>query len=428
MSEPAAASGGLTSYLKGLSPKARQYLVLGGLGAGFIGLVFGSIAIWDNQPAPMPQSTRLDKASRNIVTPGAQVDPRDVWMAQSSQQMKEMDNVIQGLKQKMGEVEQKQSVPQPSSRQASVLPPLPPLPPMLPGPSSSGTPQAPPQGLTTSPSGTPVTPLPPLPPPVIPREPGIASFEVSDAIPVAPQGPADAKLSKTYIPSGSFMRVALMGGLDAPTGGQAQNNPWPILLRVQDNAFLPNRYRARVKECFMLGSGYGDISSERAYLRLESLSCVLNNGEVVDATIKGYVVGEDGKAGLRGRLVSKQGQVLANALMTGIIAGIGQGFQQSATSYSTSALGSVGTIESGKQIQAGIGTGVGKALDRLSQYYITLAEKMFPIIEVDAGRVVDVVLTKGVSLGMAASADEDTYTELWKRGRQIMKKSLNPSE
>jgi conjugal transfer pilus assembly protein TraB len=422
---PVAASGGLTSYLKGLSPKARQYLVLGGLGAGFIGLVFGSIALWDNQPAPMPQSTRLDKASRNIVTPGAQVDPRDVWMAQSSQQMKEMDNVIQGLKQKMGEVEQKQSGPQPSTRQASVLPPLPP---MLPGPGPSSTLQVSAQGPTPSPSGTPVTPLPPLPPPVIPREPGIASFEVSDAIPAAPQAPADAKQGKTYIPSGSFMRVALMGGLDAPTGGQAQNNPWPILLRVQDNAFLPNRYRAKVKECFMLGSGYGDISSERAYLRLESLSCVLNNGEVVDATIKGYVVGEDGKAGLRGRLVSKQGQVLANALMTGIIAGIGQGFQQSATSYSTSALGSVGTIESGKQIQAGIGTGVGKALDRLSQYYITLAEKMFPIIEVDAGRVVDVVLTKGVSLGMAASADEDTYTELWKRGRQIMKKSLNPSE
>ena len=425
MSEPAAASGGLTSYLKGLSPKARQYLVLGGLGAGFIGLVFGSIAIWDNQPAPMPQSTKLDKASRNIVAPGAQVDPRDVWMAQSSQQMKEMDNVIQGLKQKMSEVEQKQLVPQPSSRQASVLPPLPP---MLPGPGPSSTTVAPAQGPTKLASGTPVTPLPPLPPPVIPREPGIASFEVSD-LKVAPaQGPDETKQSKIYIPSGSFMRVALMGGLDAPTGGQAQNNPWPILLRVQDNAFLPNRYRAKVKECFMLGSGYGDISSERAYLRLESLSCVLNNGEVVDATIKGYVVGEDGKAGLRGRLVSKQGQVLANALMTGIIAGIGQGFQQSATSYSTSALGTVGTVDPGKQIQAGIGTGVGKALDRLSQYYITLAEKMFPIIEVDAGRVVDVVLTKGVSLGMAASTEEDTYTELWKRGRQIMKKSLNPSE
>ena len=184
----------------------------------------------------------------------------------------------------------------------------------------------------------------------------------------------------------------------------------------------------------MLGSGYGDISSERAFLRLESLSCVLKNGEVVDTAVKGYVVGEDGKAGMRGRLVSKQGQVLANALMTGVIAGIGQGFQQSATTFSTSALGSVGTVEPAKQFQAGIGTGVGKALDRLSQYYITLAEKMFPVIEIDAARVVDVVLTKGVTLGLGPSAqgaqpaEEGDYSEIWKRGRQIMGKSLNPME
>jgi len=423
MTDPSAATSGITSYLKGLSPKAKQYLVLGGLGMGFIGLVFGSIALWDKQPSAAPQSSKLDK-SRNIVTPGAQVDPRDVWMSQSSQQMKEMDNVIQGLKQKLAEVEQKQSTPQAPSKQASVLPPLPP---MHPGPGPAAPPGSLPQGPAPS-MGSMSSPLPPLPPPVVPKEPGIASFEVNDTITATPQSTEEGKQNKTYIPSGSFMRVALLGGLDAPTGGQAQNNPWPILLRVQDNAFLPNRYRAKVKECFILGSGYGDISSERAYLRLESLSCVLNNGEVVDATIKGYVVGEDGKAGLRGRLVSKQGQVLANALMTGIISGIGQGFQQSATSYSTSALGTVGTVDPGKQIQAGIGAGVGKALDRLSQYYITLAEKMFPIIEVDAGRVVDVVLTKGVSLGMAGGAEEDTYSEIWKRGRQIMKKSLNPME
>jgi conjugal transfer pilus assembly protein TraB len=427
MTDSTAASGGITSYLKGMSPKAKQYLLLGGLGMGFLGLVFGSIALWDKQPSAIPQTTKLDKA-KNIVTPGAQVDPRDVWMSQSSQQMKEMDNVIQGLRLKIAEVEQKQAVPQASSRPTSVLPPLPPMPPAQ---AQAGGPGALPTGPAPS-AGRPTPavppPLPPLPTPVVPKEPGIAAFDVSDAIAATPQGVGDGKQGKTYIPSGSFMRVALMGGLDAPTGGQAQNNPWPILLRVQDNAFLPNKYRAKVKECFILGSGYGDISSERAYLRLESLSCVMTNGEVVDATIKGYVVGEDGKAGLRGRLVSKQGQVLANALMTGIISGIGQGFQQSATSYSTSALGTVGTVESGKQIQAGIGSGVGKALDRLSQYYITLAEKMFPIIEVDAGRVVDVVLTKGVALGIAGGAEDDTYSEIWKRGRQIMKKSLNPME
>jgi conjugal transfer pilus assembly protein TraB len=35
-------------------------------------------------------------------------------------------------------------------------------------------------------------------------------------------------------------------------------------------------------------------------------------------------------------------------------------------------------------------------MNRLANYYISLAEKVFPVIEIDAGRMVDVVLTKGV--------------------------------
>lgn len=407
----------LADRFKNLSPKAKQYLVLGTLGTVFLGLVFGGVALWNNQPSMVPQSGKEEHTTKNIATPGSQVDPRDVWMAQSSQQMKEMDAVIQGLKQKLAEVEQKQAAPQAPAKQESVLPPLPPVPPPLPSAQTQPAAQEPAQAKQE----------PPQPPPL--KEPGIAVFEVSDAASGQQKNEQEAeKQGKTYIPSGSFMRAVLLGGLDAPTGGQAQNNPWPVLLRVQDNAFLPNRFRVKVKECFLLGSGYGDISSERAYLRLESLSCVLNNGEVVDTNAKGYVVGEDGKAGMRGRLVSKQGQVLANALLAGVASGIGQAFQQSATTYSTSALGTVGTVETGKQFQAGLGAGVGKALDRLSQYYINLAEKMFPIIEVDAGRVVDVVLTKGVTLGLGPSVDEGDYSEIWKRGRQIMKKSLNPME
>lgn len=405
--------------IKNISPRAKQYLVLAVLGTVFLGLVVGSVAVWNSQPSVLPASGRQDLPTKNIATPGSQVDPRDVWMAQSSQQMKEMDAVIQELKRKLDEVERKQDAQPPAAPQTGVLPPLPPVPPP---PPAAAVPQPP---APPSPGGGQGAPVPPEPAPR-PKEPGIAVFEVSDA--AAAQGAQEEQRGKTYIPSGSFMRAVLLGGLDAPTGGQAQNNPWPVLLRVQDNAWLPNRFRAKVKECFLLGSGYGDISSERAYLRLESLSCVLNNGEVVDTNAKGYVVGEDGKAGMRGRLVSKQGQVLANALLAGVASGIGQAFQQSATTYSTSALGTVGTVEEGKQFQAGIGAGVGKALDRLAQYYINLAEKMFPIIEVDAGRVVDVVLTRGMTLGLGPSGEEGDYTEIWKRGRQIMKKSLDPME
>jgi conjugal transfer pilus assembly protein TraB len=409
-----------------LSPKHRQFLILGIGVSAFTLLVFGGAALWEQPAGPGPGAPTARPQPLPINAPGAQADPRDIWMSQSSEQMRQMEAMIQGLRQQVDTLDRKPAA-------ADVV--SPPAPPPA-APSAELSPPPPPVSEIR------VPPLPPLPPPpvnagvgsqpaavpAIPRPPGIASFEVSDAKPGAPltgKG-ADKKDARSYVPSGSFFRAALLGGLDAPTGGQAQSNPHPVLMRVQDNAFLPNRYRFRIRECFALGASYGDISAERAYIRLESLSCVRHDGRAIDAPVKGYVVGEDGKAGMRGRLVSKQGQVLANALLAGIGAGIGQAFQQSATTVSTSPLGSVGTVEPGKQLQAGLGTGVGKALDRLSQYYITLAEKMFPIIEIDAGRTVEVVFTKGFSLDGESGGDGDSYTDIWRRGREVQKKPLEP--
>ena len=403
-----------------LSPKHRQYLILGlGIGA-FLLLVFGGVAIWD-KPVQLPQGNNQSRPQpMPIATPGAQADPRDIWMSKSAEQMRQMEDMIQGLRQQVDTLDKKPTTVAPL---ALTLPPPP-----APMPAQTPMSPLPPPPMPTSLGGAKEDRTTEPPPP--PRPPGIASFEVSDARVVPPEtaGKGEAKRdARSYVPSGSFFRAALLGGLDAPTGGQAQSNPHPILMRVQDNAFLPNRYRFKIKECLALGASHGDISSERAYIRLESLSCVRHDGKAIDVPVKGYVVGEDGKAGMRGRLVSKQGQVLANALVAGIGAGIGQAFQQSATTISTNPLGSVGTIDPGKQFQAGIGTGVGKALDRLSQYYITLAEKMFPIIEVDAGRTVDVVFTKGFSLETeSAGGDPDTYTDIWRRGREIQKKPLEP--
>ncbi len=217
-----------------------------------------------------------------------------------------------------------------------------------------------------------------------------------------PTTPAGARnqerTTENYLPSGMFGRALVLSGLDAPTGGQAQSNPHPVLLQLLDLAVLPNRYRYDWKYCTVTGAGYGDISSERAYIRTESLSCVGKDGRVLDVPIKGYIAGEDGKAGMRGRLISKQGQALANALLAGVVSGIGDGLEKSSTIHSVSALGSTATVKPGDEYKAGIGAGVGRALDRLANYYIQLAEKMFPVIEVDAGRVVDVVLTKGATV------------------------------
>lgn len=208
-----------------------------------------------------------------------------------------------------------------------------------------------------------------------------------------------ARTLKNFLPVG-FTRAVLLGGLAAPTGGQAQNNPVPVLLRLADLSVLPNGYRAQVKDCLVIGEGYGDHSSERAYIRATLLSCVLHDGQVLEMPIKGSVFGEDGMNGVMGKLVTKQGAILGNALLSGIAAGIGQGVAQASQTTTTTALGTVSTTPSDTNsiLRQGLGTGVGRALDRLAQYYINLAERTFPVVEVLPGRIVDVVLQQGIAV------------------------------
>ncbi len=418
--------------LKNLSPKQKQYLMLGSFCTLFFGLIIGSVKLWGNKPmAEQIQHTEIK--TKDIATPGAQVDPKDVWMMQSAQEMKGMNDTLDAVQQKLKDMEKAKAASSVSSVAPGILPPLQPLP-KLPPLRPLPQPMSPRSNVQDNAANSASVPLQlQIKKEEPPKEPGIIAVEVSDA---APKANIETSTDKDiYIPSGTFMRVVLLGGLDASTGGQAQNNPWPVLMHVQSNAFLPNKFRAQVKQCRVLGSGFGDLSSERASIRLESFSCVLKDGSVIDSAIKGYVVGEDGKAGMQGRLVSKQGQVLANALLVGLVSGIGQGVSTMSTTSTMSAYGGINTVTPGQQIAAGVGTGVGTALGKLSQYYLTLADKIFPIIEVDAGRVVDIVLTKGIKMSVASPGqnqlsglfpDEDQYSAVWKKGSQLLHKSLDP--
>jgi conjugal transfer pilus assembly protein TraB len=200
----------------------------------------------------------------------------------------------------------------------------------------------------------------------------------------------------TFLPV-SFTRGTLLGGLDAPTGGQSQSNPHPVLIRLSDNSVLPNRFRGEYRECFVIAAGYGDISSERAYLRTENLSCVRADGAALEVKIQGSVYGEDGKVGMRGRLVTKQGQMLANALLAGVVSGIGQGLATSSPATaprrwarSPAPPAPTPTAPASAAVSARPRP-AGPVLHQAGREHL-------PVIEVDAGREIDVVITKGVRI------------------------------
>ena len=182
-----------------------------------------------------------------------------------------------------------------------------------------------------------------------------------------------------FIPAGSMLKGVLLAGLDAPTGNEARKDPFPVNVRIQTDAIMPNSWRADIKECFLLMSGYGDMSSERALLRGETLSCIKDDGAIIQAKLPSYAAGEDGKAGLRGRLVSKTGSILAKTLLAGFASGVSEAFDVNMTpTINTSSDGTVSyeQVYAPEAFQGAAISGVSNALDRLADYYMSMAEDL----------------------------------------------------
>lgn len=401
------------------SVKRKKLFMLTGVLGAIVVLALGvSMLMGKKTPGLFAPPGQKIKAT-HIASATDSLRPADIWRSMSEAQIRELETTNRGQSEQLRRLEEELAAIKqarvagagdpmiPRSNAAAgnpskAMPPLPPPPPLrAPGAAVGPEPYQPSAAAT------------PLPPAKLPGGAPESSAGIRTVSFAADPGGSTGALTAAkdrprtvdhYIPSGSFTQAILLGGIDAPTGGQAQQNPQPVVAKLMDRSILPNQFRYDSKECFVVGAGYGDISAERGYVRLESLSCVLKNGSVIDVAVKGYIADETGKAGIRGRVVTKTGQVLANALLAGVAAGIGQAFAYNAKIYSTSPLGTTATIESGKVGQAAAGQGVATAMDRLADYYIRLAEQLFPVIEIDSGRKVDVVLTAGVDLGAAALA------------------------
>jgi conjugal transfer pilus assembly protein TraB len=200
------------------------------------------------------------------------------------------------------------------------------------------------------------------------------------------------------LPTGAFGKIVLLSGVDAPTGGEAENNPVPILMRLLDYGTLPNYFHSEIKDCHVTGAVRGDLSSERCKIRTERLSCVLIDGDIIDVPLKGWVNGEDGKEGFRGRVVEKAGALLARTFVAGTFSGIGNNVAMQYQNVSQSALGSVTSIDPSNVGKAGLATGLSTSMEKLADYYMERANEMYPIIEIGANRIGELVLQEGVDL------------------------------
>lgn len=379
-----------------IDPAKRRLLMMLASGGGLMLLITVIVLITDDPAARRAQRAKPEtKEYGNVLmsTPA-----RDMGLSGLSNELRMLRESQASMERTILDLQAKQSKPGapiiPSSAPDAALealqqevsgerqamgPPGTVLNPASPGNQSSST-DYPSRGTGTQRPAEP-------PPPVAPTIHSTPRAEVTESV-------VAKALRAVYLPTGSIMSGQLLNGLDAPTGRTAQSAPIPVVIRVKHDAILPSRFKSDVREAFVLASGFGDLSSERAYLRAERFSMILNNGDIIDIPIKMSAVGDDGKSGVRGRVVSKQGAIIGKALMAGMADGVSRAFGNRG---SFSGGGNELPSES-QMITSGLGGGASSALDRVAAYFLSQAEAMYPVIEIDGGREVSFLLLEGTEL------------------------------
>ena len=378
----------------------RWWYVLGG-SVVFLVIVITSMSNKTTLPPP-----------KKAAAPAINVTPTGLaqrsWEAQSQTQIQSLKDqnqslaaMVTGLKTELSQVRQSIAAERNSTPPATggaELPPPPPPPPPVPSSSSvSGT------------GGPPMTNAPPLESggsgqsapqgPYVFAPTPIAQVGSSPNVTLKKANAAKTPLGTGILLTGSFVKVALLNGVDAGTSSQTRSNPEPVLLRVQDNAVLPGSTHFGLRSCFMLGSAYGSLSSERVYIRLAALSCVDRHRKLVlSQPVRGYVVDSDSMLGLRGRVIDRQGAKIGKALLAGFAQGLANAFGGAQGVMTTSALGTMSTITGSAAIRAAGLSGAATASSQLAQFYLQQAESIFPVIRVAGGRLATAVFTSNVPL------------------------------
>lgn len=202
------------------------------------------------------------------------------------------------------------------------------------------------------------------------------------------------------IPAGSFAKAVLLGGVDASTALTSSSDPRPLLIRLVDPGTLPRKFTSDLQDCHIVASGYGDLSSERVFARLEKLTCVeRKSGEIVETEVAGYISGEDGRAGIKGVVIEKGRGYLAKSVLGGVLQGLAGVFNPGQAAVVSSSGAFFAKRASGEKLNEGMMSGASSSMDRLSKYYIERAESIQPVIQVASGRVVDVIFTEGSDIG-----------------------------
>src|SRR3546814_13153957 len=115
-------------------------------------------------------------------------------------------------------------------------------------------------------------------------------------------------------------------------------------------------------------------------MRISDWSSDVCSSDLAVSEVKGFI-SFAGKSGVRGRVVSREGSLVGQALLAGIVGGFGRGFSANANGVFTGQIGADGkrqALSPTDIVAGGFGQGAGEAADPVSKYPLERAAQYQP--------------------------------------------------
>jgi conjugal transfer pilus assembly protein TraB len=202
----------------------------------------------------------------------------------------------------------------------------------------------------------------------------------------------------TFTVMTGFTKGTIITGADVPTLTQNNKDPIPVYISIDGDMINANNYTSNIDNCLLTAAAIGDFASGVAQLRISDISCIatddVGKSYKLTGTIKAWAYDENGKFGIKGRLVSKEGEIIAKGLPLATIEGM-------IAMLNNSSIGGEAT-----EGAAGIANALGgsaqsttsQIMGKFSDYYLKILESLNPTIEVKAGREIVIGFKGGDSL------------------------------
>lgn len=204
------------------------------------------------------------------------------------------------------------------------------------------------------------------------------------------------------IPIGSIVRARLVSGMDAMVASGAGDGNQPVIAKITEPMLLPNGRMVDLRGCVLMAGGYGNLSTERVYMNTTMLSCINGDDEILETAVSANALGSDGKLGVRGVMVTRDGALILRTMQAGLLQGVATAFSDARSNTAPTFSSEANQFQfpnTGYVAKSSLVEGVNKSLDQMVQRYNNILDQIFPVLQIDAGRMIEFQVLTSFKVG-----------------------------